>query len=70
MPTHQPLPGQPDRLAPESWPTWWPGDRPDGSATVLSIQPYTGRYPEAFNYVLRVAAPRTDRGWLEIAVQL
>lgn len=70
MPKRQSLPPGFDCSIPESWPVWWPGDRPDGSATVLSIQPYVGEYHEAFNYVLRLAAPRTDRGWLEIAVQL
>jgi hypothetical protein len=56
--------------SPVTWPVWWAGDQLDGSASVLAVQPYTGRYPQHFTHVLRLAAPKTYRRWLEIAVDL
>lgn len=47
------------------YPTWF-SDQPDGLSTILAIEPYRGR--EAFTHVLRLSAPRTRRGWLEMAV--
>jgi hypothetical protein len=44
--------------------TWWGGVQP-----VLAVLPYTGKYPEFFDTVYRVKAPRTRRGWLEISVK-
>ena len=41
---------------------WFDGGR------VISVAPYRGRYHEAFTYVVRVTAPNTHRGWIEIAV--
>ena len=55
---------------PATWPARWAGDQPDGSASVLAAQPYTGRYPEHFTHTLRLAAPRTHKRWLEMAVDL
>lgn len=55
---------------PAVWRAWWPGDRPDGSSTVLGSSPYRGRYTQSFTHVLRLAAPRVTRGWLELAVDL
>jgi len=55
---------------PATWPVWWAGDQSDGSASVLAAQPYMGRYPEHFTHILRLAAPKTYRRWLEIAVDL
>lgn len=46
-------------------PTWFSGE-PDGCSTVLAVEPYRGRYTEWFSVVLRVTAPRTKRGWMEI----
>lgn len=34
-------------------------------ARILEVLPYRGRF--AFSAVLRVAAPETKRGWMEIA---
>jgi len=42
--------------------TFW-----NDAAEVLETLPYTGRFPEHFNVVLRVSAPSTRRGWLEVA---
>lgn len=58
------------RMIPTSYRSWFPGDRVDGSSTVLGAEPYRGRYPEHFTHVLRLAAPRTRRGWIEQAVDL
>jgi hypothetical protein len=57
-------------VIPAAWRAWWPGDRPDGSSTVLAFSLYRGRYAQSFTHVLRLAAPRVARGWLEIAVDL
>ena len=38
--------------------TWWAGDN-----TVIEVLPYTGRYPQWFNCVLKITAPNTIRGW-------
>jgi len=46
----------------------WFSDSPDGQSTVLAIEPYRGKYTQDFTHVLRVTAPRTRRGWLEIPV--
>ena len=46
-------------------PTWF-SDRPDGLSTVLAVETYRGRFKTAFTHVIRVTAPRTKRGWLEI----
>jgi len=39
---------------------------PEGTQ-VMDVRPYTGRYPQWFSAVVRLAAPRTRRGWLEAA---
>lgn len=45
--------------------TWFSG-REDGMSTILVITPYRGAYPQYFTHVLRVTAPRTTRGWMEV----
>lgn len=47
------------------YPTWFSGCR-DGMSTILGIFPYRGKYE--FTHVLRLSAPRTQRGWIEMAV--
>ncbi len=48
--------------------TTWFSDQPDGMSTVLAVEPYRGRYIHIFTWTLRVSAPRTKRGWLEICI--
>jgi len=49
----------------------WFSDREDGYSIVMDEpEKYTGRYPESFTHVLRVTAPRTQRGWMEILFKL
>lgn len=53
------------------YPVWWwtgvyEGERP--LARILAISPYEGRYPELFNVVLTLYAPRTAAGVLNMAV--
>lgn len=43
--------------------TWW---APDG-ARILGVNRYTGRYPDAFDCVVEVAAANTKRGSIEMA---
>lgn len=58
------------KIVPTTWDVWWAGDQPDGSASVLAVFPYDGVYKELFTHVLRLSAPNTRRGWLEMAVDL
>ena len=46
----------------------WFSDTDDGRSTVLAVEPYRGRYPQWFALTVRVSAPRTRRGWLELCV--
>ena len=56
---------------PDVYPVWWStGTKEPNMAAVLGVYPYKGRYTEYFNAVLRLAAPETKRGWLEMAVKL
>jgi hypothetical protein len=48
-------------------PTWFSG-REDGNSVVIAVSEYTGRYKEFFSLVLRLSAPNTKRGWLEMTV--
>ncbi len=47
--------------------TWFSGC-PDGLSTVLHVEPYRGKYPQFFTHVLRVSAPNTVRGWMEMCI--
>jgi hypothetical protein len=46
--------------------TWFSG-RADRMSTVLDIEPYSGRYPESFNCVLKLTALDTYRGFTKMA---
>ena len=35
---------------------------------VIAVKPYEGRYPQFYTQVVRVSAPRTSRGWMELAL--
>jgi hypothetical protein len=45
--------------------SWFSG-KPDGLSNVLMVYRYTGRYN--FKYVVRLTAPNTVRGWMEVVV--
>ena len=45
----------------------WFSDRPDAKSTVLAVCPYNGRYKEIFDCVVRVTAPRTQAGHIDMA---
>jgi len=49
-------------------PTWFSGSD-DGLSTVLEVQPYRGNFPYLFQWTVKATAPRTQRGWMELAVQ-
>jgi len=36
------------------------------AAKIISVSPYKGRYSLYFKNVLKVTAPKTERGWMEI----
>lgn len=53
------------------YPVWWDtGSGTKNMARVLDVAPYLGRYPQHFTHVLRLHAPNTSRGWMEMAVEL
>lgn len=56
------------------YPVWWTATERDASgrplARVFEILPYTGRYPQWFNAVLRLHAPNTRRGYADMTVQI
>lgn len=45
---------------------WWRTDD-NNRATILAVLPYTGKFPKFFNCVLRLTAPNTEKGYLEMA---
>ena len=45
--------------------TWFSGDA-SGKSRILEVRKYDGRYPKYFKYILKVTAPTTMRGWMEI----
>lgn len=47
----------------------WFSDNPDGKSTVLEVTPYTGLYTDMYTHVLKLTAPRTSRGWMEMPVK-
>ncbi len=46
----------------------WCSGTEDNIATILAVEPYTGRYPQWFTYVVRFTALNTQRGWMETVV--
>lgn len=49
-------------------PVWWDTQSdPPNMARVIEVLPYTGRYKDMFDVVLRLSDPGTKRGWLEMA---
>lgn len=46
----------------------WFSDKPSGMSTILAVEPYRGKYTQWFTYTLRVTAPRTRNGWMELCV--
>lgn len=55
----------------DEYPVWWFTGKKVGSwnyARVLEINNYQGKYPEHFTAELKLAAPNTKRGWMEMAV--
>jgi hypothetical protein len=59
---------------PRTYGVWWDTGKPkkDGfyPARVLGSRRYTGAYPQWFTHILKLEAPRTQRGWLEMTVNL
>jgi len=58
----------------DMYPVWWATGKRDEHGTplakVIAVLPYRGRYPQYFNNVLRLHAPNTSSGALEMTVQL
>jgi hypothetical protein len=46
----------------------WFSDQPDGMSRVLAVEPYRGRYTQWFAWTVRLTAPRTRRGWMEMVI--
>lgn len=55
----------------DEYPVWWEtfDKRPDGQhkAQIISITPYKGIF--SFRFVLKLTAPTTKKGWLEMTVE-
>lgn len=51
----------------EMMPTWFSGDA-SGMSRVLAVEPYRGKYPQWFTWVVKLTALNTRRGWLEMAI--
>ena len=51
-------------------PVWWytgtTNENGRNVALVLDIRPYIGLYEKDFKYILKLVAPSTKRGWLEM----
>ena len=45
---------------------WWSSSEGEGRAKVISVVPYTGRYPNYFTHIIRLTS-NCNRGWTEIA---
>jgi len=55
------------------YPVWWSTGVREGEqnmAMILEIRPYDGRWQDDFTHILKLKAPNTDRGWLEMTVKL
>jgi hypothetical protein len=54
------------------YPVWWDTEdgRPAGKhfATILDIRPYTKMFSDIYTHILKLSAPSTKRGWLEMSV--
>jgi hypothetical protein len=46
----------------------WFSDNKSGKSRILSIRPLEDRYRGMFTHIVRVSAPRTRRGWMELSV--
>lgn len=46
----------------------WFSDQPDDMSTVIAVRPYQGVYPQFFDWIVVVTAPRTGRGYVEMAI--
>jgi hypothetical protein len=46
---------------------WFDGGQDGGRSLIMAILPYTGRHPAWFDCVLRLSAPNTGRGFVEMA---
>ena len=46
---------------------WWSQAAPGNMATVMEVLPYRGHFTEFYDCVLRLTAPNTGRGWLEMS---
>ncbi len=45
----------------------WFSDREDTLSVVLGVRRYTGRYTNLFTHIIRLTAPKTKRGWMEMS---
>jgi hypothetical protein len=46
----------------------WFSDDAGGMSRVLSVEPYRGKYPQWFKWTVKLTAPRTHRGWMEMVI--
>lgn len=46
---------------------WWFTNTPNNMATIIEILPYKGLYKQFFDCVLKLTAPNTRWGWVEMS---
>jgi hypothetical protein len=56
----------------DEYPVWWEtyDKRPGGQhkAKIFEVMPYRGKFTEHFTVVLKLTAPKTKKGYVEMAV--
>lgn len=53
------------------YPVWWNTESdPPNMARIIEIRPYRGPYTDMMTHILKLSAPTTKRGWLEMTVHV
>jgi hypothetical protein len=47
----------------------WFSDAESGLSTIMDVRPYTGKFKTDYTWIIRVTAPRTVRGWMEMSIR-
>lgn len=57
----------------DKYPVWWETDERDETdswymSRIIEISKYTGVYHRYYEYVFKLVAPSTRRGWIEMTI--
>ncbi len=47
---------------------YWFGGNKNNNATVIGVRRYDGKFAESFNWFVKLTAPNTGQGWMEVAM--